>query len=153
MARNKLSFDLFAMLEWTAVIAFLCALLAGSGGKATWTSDFKSLPPDDSTLLSWLEEQGRNDVIVTREGHSVTLQAQSGAVAGIFNAFDSLPKPPWQELGYMSLQGVRGLTQWTMFNGSPYLWLTGFGVLIALGLIRRRYIKPIQNQKETDTNN
>ena len=58
----------------------------------------------------------------------MTLEAHSGIIAGTFNAFDNLPKPPWPEFGYLSLQGMRGSTQWTMFSGPPHLWLTGFGV-------------------------
>jgi hypothetical protein len=147
MFKQKPHYDLFAIVEWTAAIAFICSLLAGSGGKATWTSDFSSLPPDDSTLLSWLEERDRQDVDVSRENNSVTLEASTGVVAGILSSFNALPKPPWQELGYPPPQGMRGSTSWKLFTGSTYLWITGFGILLLLGQIRRRYIKPRQLQR------
>jgi hypothetical protein len=137
----KFRFDVFTIVEWTAAIAFICALLAGSGGKAAWTTDFKRLPPDDSALLSWLEEADRKDVTVSREDNSVTLEVETGVISGVFNSLKGLPKPPWQELGYPLPQGTRGSTSWTLFSGSAYLWIIGFGLLILLGQVRR-YIKP-----------
>jgi hypothetical protein len=144
MVKNKPRFDLFAILEWTAAIAFVCALCAGAGGKSAWTADFTSLPADDSQLQAWLESNGHRNVLISRERNSVTLVSHSGVFSGIRRAFN-VPKPPWQNLGYGKLLGMRGSMQWTMFSGSPYLWLAGLGVLIALGLIRRRYIKPIES--------
>ena len=140
MAKNRLRFDLFAVLEWTAGIAVICALLIGASGRAAWTTDFKSLPQDDSTLLSWLEEQNRKDVMVTRANNSITLEMKTGALTGLFNSFDGLPNPSWQELGYSTPQGMGGSTSWTLFSGSSYVWIVGFGVLILLGQIRRRFI-------------
>jgi hypothetical protein len=34
MVKNKLRFGLFALIEWTAGIAVICALLAGASGRA-----------------------------------------------------------------------------------------------------------------------
>ncbi len=141
MPKNKLRFDMFTIVQWTAAIAFICA--AGASGRVTWTSYFKSLPLDDSSLMSWLEAQGRNDVTVTREDNSVTLKARTN----IFNGFERLPFPPWQELGYLRPSGS---TRWRMLSGSAYLWIAGLGVLIVLGQIRRRYIKPSQKHQAVD---
>jgi hypothetical protein len=91
MTKNNPRFDLFALLEWTAAIAFLCALLAGAGRSSVWTWNFKSLPADDSALRAWLESQNRNDVIVSRDGNSVTLTSQTGVFVGLRNAF-AVPK-------------------------------------------------------------
>ena len=64
-----------------------------------------------------------------------------------------LPKPPWTELGYPSPTGARGRFNWTLFSGSTYLWLSGFGVLLILGqvrkaVIRARHRKSIENRDE-----
>jgi hypothetical protein len=93
MAKSKLRFDLFAVLEGTAGIAVICVLLTGASGRAAWTTDFKSLPQDDSILLSWLEEQNRKDVMVTRANNSITLEMKTGSLTGLFNSFDGLPNP------------------------------------------------------------
>jgi hypothetical protein len=143
MAKKNPRFDLFAILEWTAAIAFLCALCAGAGGSSTWTWRFTSLPADDLKLRSWLDSQDRKDVIISRAGNTVTLSSQTGIFAGIRKVF-GIPNPPWQQLGYLSLQKMSGSAKWSIFRASPYLWLAGFGVLIALGLFRRRYIHRTQ---------
>ena len=147
MPNLKPRFDVFTLVEWTAAIAFICALMAGSGGRAAWTTDFKSLPRDDSALLSWLEEMDRKDVTVTRQNNSITLEVKHGIltgifITGIFSDFDRLPKPSWQELGYPPPQGMSGSASWTWFSGSAYLWIVGFGILILLGRIRKRFITP-----------
>jgi hypothetical protein len=77
MSKSNPRFDLFATLEWTAAIAFLCALCAGAGSSAVWTWQFKTLPPDDSNLRVWLEKNERQEVVVSREGTLVTLTTQT----------------------------------------------------------------------------
>ena len=139
MAKKNRRFDLFSILEWTAAIGFFCALLAGSGGYSTWTWKFQTLPPDDLNLCSWLDSQNRSDVTISRNGNWVTLSAETGIFGGMRDAF-GIPKPPWQQLGYLSIQSMGGSAKWKMFSGSPYLWLVGIGMLVALSLFRRRYI-------------
>ena len=145
MRSNKPRFDLFAIVEWTAAIAFICALLAGSAGTTAWTTHFKSLPPDDSNLLAWLEQQERRDVKVTREGNSISLEMKTGVLAGILARIGDLPSPPWEELGYPVPQGMGGSTSWTLFSGSAYLWIVGFGILFLLGYLRRWIAKSDAN--------
>lgn len=141
MSLAKPRYDLFSLMEWTAAIAFLLALVGGSGGSASWRYDFTTLPDDDSALQSWLTEQDRRDVRLTRADRSIVLETNTRFLAG-FPGFDSLPKPPWNQLGYSNPQGQGGSFTWTAFSGSIYLWLSGFGILFALGFIRRRYFTP-----------
>jgi hypothetical protein len=136
-----------AGLEWTAAIAFFCALLAGANGSSSWTWTFANLPANDSLLRSWLESQNRSDVVVSRDGNSVTLLSATGVLAGIRN---NVPQVPWPQLGYVSMQKMSGSTKWSLFSGSPYLWLAGFGVLMALGIFRRRYINRTQKIKSVE---
>jgi hypothetical protein len=136
---RRRQFDLWALLEWTAAVAFIAALLAGSSGAASWTFDFAQLPADDLTLQRWLDEQGHRDVQVLRDGLSVKLRSEQSVWLFANPTFvNQLPQPPWPELGYLAPHAMRGATSWTLFSGSTYLWIVGFGVLLLLGHIRRR---------------
>jgi hypothetical protein len=127
------------MLEWTAVVAFLVALLARSNGQATWSFDFAQLPADDSALVRWLERRGHRDVRVLRDGLTIKFESQQSAWVFTDPSFASqLPRPPWTELGYIVPHAMRGTSNWTFLSGSPYLWIVGFGILLLLGHFRRR---------------
>lgn len=137
----KPRFDLFALLEWTAAIGFLFALTAGAGGTVSWTTDFASLPIDDSALQAWLSEQNRRDVRVIREENSIALERNRTSMFDQVD-FNTMPKPPWTELGYPAPQGMHGSFEWHAFSGSPFVWISGFTVIILLHWIRRRYVEP-----------
>ena len=139
MGFTRPRFDLFSLLEWIAAIAFFFALLAGAEGTATWTSDFASLPADDSALHVWLSEQGRGDVSVKRQNNSIVLEMDTTTLASLRH-FASLPKPPWTQIGYQVPQGFAGSFSGRPFNGSTWLWLSGIGILVALHWYRRRYL-------------
>ena len=135
---KKPRFDLFSLLECTAAIAFLAALLGGSGGVTSWSYQFTKLPPDDSALETWLDEHGHDNVKLSRDETSVKIVEKSSLFTRV--SFDQSPTPPWQEMGYSPPTSTNISISWTMFSGSPYLWLIGFGILILLGVIRRRFI-------------
>jgi hypothetical protein len=142
MKRNG-QFDLLAMLEWTAVCAFVFALFAGSGGKVSWTVDFTTLPPNDVALRQWLDQNRHARIELTRSDLSVTLVHRTGWSSVFTNdiGFSSIPHPPWKQLGYGVQTGIRGSNSWQMFSGSMYLWLAGFAILIGLGIFRRRWVR------------
>ena len=135
MCADRRQFDLFLLLEWIAAIAFLAALLSGAGSKSSWTTEFASLPADDTALEAWLNEHEYGRVRLSRDDSSITLQKETRLFP--FATFEQLPNPPWQELGYPAPNGKRGSINWTLFHGSSYLWIVGFGILIGLGQLRR----------------
>lgn len=139
--RSPIRFRLLAILECTAVVAFVLTYVSGAGN-AFRTFEFDRLPENDAALLAWLEENGYDDVTVTREGVDWLRLDERIGLWGVWpdirNTWDNFPQPPWQELGYPAPQtGLRGAVRWSIFS-RPSLWLSGIAVLIVFRLIRRR---------------
>ena len=101
-------FDLFSVLEWTAAIAFVVAVLSGAGAQISWTYRFSTLPSDDVALEKWLVQNDNGNIRVKRHEDTVTLEKRSRAFMPV--RFDDLPRPPWQDLGYAGAKGQGGST-------------------------------------------
>ena len=141
MSSGRFRFDLFSLLEWTAGIAFVCALLAASGGRGVFTYTFARMPPDDAALVAWLEDWNVKGVTVTRSGEELAVSWSMSVWSSLRHDQFSMPHPPWKQLGYSGPGSVRYSSQWSMFGGSTWLWLSGLGILIALHMVRKRFIE------------
>jgi hypothetical protein len=137
--KGRRQFDLWILLEWTAAVAFLAALVSGSHGQVSWFYEFAQLPADDRALESWLEGQGHHDVQVIRNGQVILLRSirRSWEFADPSFAF-GMPRPPWSQLGYPAPRAMRGTSSWVTFSNSPYLWIVGLGTMTLLAFFRRR---------------
>ncbi len=148
MRTGKRQFDLPLFLQWIAAIAFVVALLTGSGGSGAWTYDFAALPVDDTSLIQWLDSRGHRYVRVSRLGNSISLWMPTGVWRSTDDAIQRLPSPPWQQLGYPAPGVMRRSSTVAIISGSPYLWLMGFAILIGLGFWRSRLTARRMTNKE-----
>jgi len=146
--KNKLRFDLFIMLEWMAGICFALALFAGFSREDSRTYQFTSLPSNDTALEDWLVKNARGAVSLSRKANSVTIEQKS---TGFPIRHENLPKPPWEDLGYSGQALMASSSGLRLYNASGVVWLIGFGILIALGQIRKRYIASVPTSQIGDS--
>ncbi|MBW3599204.1 MAG: hypothetical protein KY475_18275 [Planctomycetes bacterium] len=139
-------FDLFSVLEAMAGIAFFCALLAGSGGRAEWTYRFSRMPSNDLGLLDWMADQGMENVAIAREELTLAITWRRSAWSVLTDGFFPTLDAPWRKLGYSQPAIMSGASHWTMFGGSAWLWLSGLGILITLHLVRTRWLRKYDSQ-------
>lgn len=135
---RNVRFDLYTLIEWTAGIAFLCALLVGSGGTTRHAFRFTTVPTNDSQLHRWLEEQGNAATEFHRIDNSIIFSSETSLFDGVDFDSSTMPRPPWNELGYAGLQSLEASHQWAMFSAPTAVWIVGLTILVTLGLLRRR---------------
>ena len=134
---SKFRFDLFTLLTWTAALGVAFAIISGFSEFRSVTWRFSSLPPDDAALDKWLVENGHAGVTVERKSKFVTFETRNPALPG--GALVLPHQVPWEGLGYRSPEVDGGSSGLTVFGTSIYPWLVGFGVLVALHFLRRRF--------------
>jgi hypothetical protein len=144
MPLKRPRFDLFTLIEATAAIALLCALLAGGGTAIHWTARFTALPGDDTALRDWLRNEGFQSVVVEREDEALTVHWWERSLKSRMRE----PEVPWQKLGYSDPATLRWSYRVTLFSCAIYLWIGGFAFLVLLSQFRKRYLSATPFESE-----